>query len=116
MWAWGGGSAKRCRIPPAVGLLLGLAAAPSLAAPPAEPTLSRTAPASDDYGRGAWWLEVKERRRVILEAAGRNLADLRLWSNGSWLVDAEPAREVVAAQPGRPMLVCRLAADFSPGL
>src|SRR5205823_7032933 len=42
MWAWGGGSAKRCRIPPAVGLLLGLAAAAALAAPPAEPTLSRT--------------------------------------------------------------------------
>src|SRR5256885_8342795 len=42
MWWRGGGSAKRCRIPPAVGLLLGLAAAPALAAPPAEPTLSRT--------------------------------------------------------------------------
>src|SRR5437867_3667012 len=218
MWAWGGGSAKRCRIPPAVGLLLGLAAAPSLAAPPAEPTLSRTtvpargqqeailtvpafgryavtiaspqgtalqlvdriagpgqaqgttgktdgrldvfldrgeyqvvafapekgsgdaqlkvrgfternAPeppllvelkpvetALDDYEQRSWWLEVKERRRVVLEAAGRNLADLRLWSNGSWLVDAEPAREVVAAQPGRPMLVCRLTADLNPGL
>src|SRR5437773_11756116 len=72
--------------------------------------------ALDDYEQRSWWLEVKERRRVILEAAGRNLADLRLWSNGSWLVDAEPAREVVAAQPGRPMLVCRLAADLSPGL
>src|SRR5947199_1213684 len=218
MWAWGGGSAERCRIPPAVGLLLGLAAAPSLAAPPAEPTLSRpTVPARgrqdailtvpafgryavtvaspqgtalqlvdriagpgqaqgttgktdgrldvfldrgeyqvvafapetgsgdgqrkvrrfpdrsapeppllvelklvettlDDYEQRSWWLEVRERRRVILEAAGRNLADLRLWSNGSWLVDAEPAREVVAAQPGRPMLVCRLAADLNPGL
>src|SRR5216110_1929003 len=218
MWAWGGGSAKRCRIPPALGILLWLAAAPSLAAPPDEPTLNRTtvpargrqeailtvpafgryavtvaspqgtalqlvdriagpgqaqgttgktdgrldvfldrgeyqvvafapekgsgdaqlkvrgfternAPeppllvelkpvetALDDYEQRSWWLEVKERRRVILEAAGRNLADLRLWSNGSWLVDAEPAREVVAAQPGRPMLVCRLAADLNPGL
>src|SRR5206468_1983698 len=72
--------------------------------------------ALDDYEQRSWWLEVKERRRVILEAAGRNLADLRLWTNGSWLVDAEPAREVVAAQPGRPMLVCRLAADLNPGL
>ena len=42
MWAWGGGSAKRGRTPPAVGLLLALAAAPALAAPPAEPALSRT--------------------------------------------------------------------------
>src|SRR2546425_13125612 len=41
MWRMGGGSAKRGWTPPAVGLLLGLAAAPALAAPPAEPTLSR---------------------------------------------------------------------------
>src|SRR5438034_944357 len=72
--------------------------------------------ALDDYEQRSWWVEVKERRRLILEAAGRNLADLRLWTGGSWLVDAEPAREVVAAQPGRPMLVCRLAADLNPGL
>src|SRR5947207_2471459 len=42
MWRRCGGSAKRGRTPPAVGLFLSLAAAPSLAAPPAEPTLSRT--------------------------------------------------------------------------
>src|SRR5205814_5672164 len=35
---------------------------------------------------------------------------------GRWVVDAEPASEVVAAQPGRPMLVCRLTADLNPGL
>src|SRR5438046_1948351 len=42
MWRMGGGSGKRGRIPPAVGLLLALAAVPALAAPPAEPALSRT--------------------------------------------------------------------------
>src|SRR5204862_537845 len=84
--------------------------------PPLLVELKPVETALDDYEQRSWWLEVKERRRVILEAAGRNLADLRLWSNGSWLVDAEPAREVVAAQPGRPMLVCRLAADLNPGL
>src|SRR5439155_174615 len=86
---------------------------------PGRPLLVERKPvgtALDDYEQRSWWLEVKERRRVILEAAGRNLAELRLWTNGSWLVDAEPAREVVAAQPGRPMLVCRLAADLNPGL
>src|SRR5213596_2002250 len=84
--------------------------------PPLLVELKAVETALDDYEQRSWWLEVKERRRVILEAAGRNLADLRLWTNGSWLVDAEPAREVVAAQPGRPMLVCRLAADLNPGL
>ena len=218
MWRMGGGSAKRGWTPPAAGLLLGLAAAPALAALLAEPTLSRTtvpargrqeviltvpafgryavtvastqgtalqlvdriagpgqaqgttgksdgrldvfldrgeyqvvayAPEKgsgdaqlkvrgftegnapeppllvelkpvetglDDYEQRSWWVEVKERRRVILEAAGRNLADLRLWTGGSWLVDAEPVREAVAAQPGRRMLVCRLAAELNPGL
>src|SRR5262249_37000765 len=70
----------------------------------------------DDYEQRSWWLEVKERRRVVLEAAGRNLADLRLWTGGSWLVDAEPVREVVAADASRPMLVCRLAAELNRGL
>src|SRR5438093_1181130 len=84
--------------------------------PPLLVELKPVETALDDYEQRSWWLEVKERRRVILEAAGRNLADLRLWTNGSWLVDAEPAREVVAAQPGRPMLVSRLAADLNPGL
>src|SRR5438552_16897111 len=184
MWRRCGGSAKRGRTPLAVGLLLGLAAAPALAAPPAEPHRSRTtgprrgrqeailtvpafgryavtvanpqgtalqlvdriagpgqaqgttgksdgrldvfldrgeyqvvayapekgsgdaqlkvrgfteghapeplllvelkpvATALDDYEQRSWWLEVKERRRGSLEAAGRNRADLRLWSNG----------------------------------
>src|SRR5437667_5757630 len=84
--------------------------------PPLLVELKAAETALDDYEQRSWWLEVKERRRVILEAAGRNLDDLRLWTNGSWLVDAEPAREVVAAQPGRPMLVCRLTADLNPGL
>src|SRR5437870_982425 len=84
--------------------------------PPLLVELKPVETALDDYEQRSWWVEVKERRRLILEAAGRNLADLRLWTNGSWLVDAEPAREVVAAQPGRPMLVCRLAADLNPGL
>src|SRR5204863_9009003 len=83
--------------------------------PPLLVELKPVETALDDYEQRSWWLEVKERRRVILEAAGRNLADLRLWTNGSWLVDAEPAREVVAAQPGRPRLVCRLARDLNPG-
>src|SRR5947199_48711 len=42
MWRRGWGSTKRRRTLPAAGLLLALAAAPALAAPPAEPTLSRT--------------------------------------------------------------------------
>jgi hypothetical protein len=70
----------------------------------------------DDLEQRSYWLDVKQRRRVTLEAAGRSLADLRLWTNGDWLVDAEPSREVVSPKPAGRSLVCRLVADLDPGL
>lgn len=68
-----------------------------------------------DLEQHSWWLEVSERREVRAEAAGRHLADLRLWRDGSWLEGVEP--ECVAVQPvtGRPLLRCRLAAILEPG-
>ena len=63
-----------------------------------------------------YWLEVPERRRVSLEAAGRSLADLRLWKDGQWLVDAAPATEVLRPTQGRPLLACRLTTMLEPGL
>src|SRR5262245_40888389 len=86
---------------------------------PAPPLLVELKPVEstlDDLEQRSYWLDVKERRRVTLEAAGRSLADLRLWTNGDWLVDAEPSREVVSPKPGRAIAVCRLVADLDPGL
>jgi hypothetical protein len=72
--------------------------------------------ALDDLTQLSYWIDVTERRTVILEAAGRNLADLRLWESGTWLVDAVPGREVVQPKVGKPLQVCRLAVDLNPGL
>lgn len=69
-----------------------------------------------DFEQLSWWLEIPQRRRVIFEAAGRNLADLRLWQNGSWLVDAAPTMSVIEPQSGRPLQLCQLTADLAPGL
>ena len=69
-----------------------------------------------DLEQLSWWLEIPKRRRVVFEAAGRNLADLRLWQNGSWLVDAAPATSVIEPQTGRPLQLCQLTADLAPGL
>jgi hypothetical protein len=68
-----------------------------------------------DLEQHSWWLEVSERREVRAEAAGKHLADLRLWRDGSWLEGVEP--ECVTVQPvtGRPLLRCRLAAVLEPG-
>jgi hypothetical protein len=69
----------------------------------------------DDFEQQSYWVEVKERRPVLFEAAGRNLTDLRLWNNGDWLLDAAPHTEVVSPEPGHPLLICRLAATLDPG-
>jgi hypothetical protein len=70
----------------------------------------------DDFEQRSFWLVVKERRRIALEAAGRNLADLRLWRDGQWLVDAAPEIERIQPKVGRPLLACRLSTDLEPGL
>jgi len=69
-----------------------------------------------DFEQRSYWLQVDAARWVHLEAAGRNLRDLRLWRDGSWLADAAPDSEVVEPLPGRPLLACRLAARLEPGL
>lgn len=69
-----------------------------------------------DFEQLSWWIEIGERRRVTFEAAGRHLADLRLWQNGSWLVDAAPQVSVIEPRSGRPLRLCQLTADLTPGL
>ncbi len=69
-----------------------------------------------DFEKRSWWIAVDKRRKVAVEAAGRSIADLRLWKDGSWLVAAEPESEVTTPRPGRPLRVMRLSADLEPGL
>jgi hypothetical protein len=69
-----------------------------------------------DLTQRSWWLDVTSRRPVAIEAAGRYLADLRLWKDGNWLADAEPTSARVEPEPGRPLAVRRLAVTLEPGL
>ena len=69
-----------------------------------------------DLEQRSWWLQIDTARRVILEAAGRNLADLRLFREGGWLVDAAPVRETIEPESGRPLRACRIVARLEPGL
>ncbi len=70
----------------------------------------------DDLEQSSYWLQIGERRGVRLEAAGRNLADLRLWRDGSWLEGVEPACQQIQPVVGQPLWRCRLAAILEPGL
>src|SRR5437867_3618327 len=105
MWRRCGGSANRCRIPPALGILLWLAAAPSLAAPPAEPTLSRTTvPAR---GRQEAILTVPAFGRYAVTVASPQGTALQL-------VDRIAGPGQAQGTPGK--TDGRLAAELNPGL
>lgn len=69
-----------------------------------------------DFEQRSYWLEIKTKRTVALEAAGRHLADLRLWRDGTWLVDAVPQIVQSQARPEQPLSVARLTAELPPGL
>jgi len=69
-----------------------------------------------DLEQRSYWIDVPKVRTVAIEAAGRNLADLRLWKDGTWLVDAAPALTVGTARPEQPLAVARLVATLNPGL
>jgi hypothetical protein len=69
-----------------------------------------------DFQQRSYWLDVHKKTTLMLEAAGRNLADLRLWRDGSWLVDASPESADVQPRSGRPLTVMRLFASVEPGL
>ncbi len=69
-----------------------------------------------DFEQRSYWLEITNKRVVALEAAGRYLADLRLWRDGTWLVDAVPRIVQSQARPEQPLTVARLTAELEPGL
>ena len=70
----------------------------------------------NDFEQLSYWLDIEQTQNVILEAAGRNLVDLRLWKDGNWLVDAHPFTQVIAPKEGQPLLSCRLNLSLDPGL
>ncbi|HVT57481.1 MAG TPA: hypothetical protein VHR45_03700 [Thermoanaerobaculia bacterium] len=70
----------------------------------------------DDLEQLSFWLQLAERREVRFEAAGRFLADLRLWRDGSWLEDAPPLCNTIQPVVGHPLLRCEIAAVLPAGL
>jgi hypothetical protein len=70
----------------------------------------------NDFEQRSFWLHLKERRWVHIEAAGRALRDLRFWQDGSWLIDGEPSIEVLNPEVGKPLVACRLSIELDAGL
>ncbi|MCP4113692.1 MAG: hypothetical protein GY749_50560 [Desulfobacteraceae bacterium] len=70
----------------------------------------------DDFQQRSYWLDVKKRGKFSIEAAGRNLTDLRLWKEGTWLADITPSETKLEPRVGQPLATYRLMADLNPGL
>lgn len=70
----------------------------------------------DDFEQRSYWLEIKEKRTVAIEAAGRHLADLRLWRDGTWLVNVAPQLVLSQARVDHPLQIARFTAELEPGL
>lgn len=68
-----------------------------------------------DYEQRSYWVEIPTTRWVTFEAAGRHLADLRLWKDGAWLVDAAPHVDTINPKVGQPLTHTVLTAQLNPG-
>ncbi|HQN38228.1 MAG TPA: hypothetical protein PLQ31_01680 [Thermoanaerobaculia bacterium] len=82
------------------------------------PHLTATAQLSTELGdheQRSWWVEAVAGEPLLAEAAGRHLADLRLWQGGDWLLPALPVCEPIEPVAGRPLTRCRLQAELPPG-
>jgi hypothetical protein len=69
-----------------------------------------------DLQVASWWVDVPSGGAVSIEAAGRYLADLRLWRDGVWLVDHALSCRTIEPVPGAPWQDCTLAAQVEPGV
>lgn len=87
-------------------------AAPPAALPPPGVPLAATL---HDGEQRAFWLAVPASGEVRIEAAGRSLADLRLWRDGRELAPLDPAAMRTEPTSGHPLTDLRLEGRVEPG-
>jgi len=70
----------------------------------------------EDLQQCSFWIYLKRRQILRLEAIGRNLKDCRLWHDGNWLVDITPSLYTYETMNGQPMTYAEFHHDMNPGL
>jgi hypothetical protein len=70
----------------------------------------------EDLQQRSFWLHLKKRRILRLEAIGRNLKECRLWRDGVWLEDIKPRFSTYAPVNGQPMGYAEFYHDLNPGV
>ncbi|MBF0588400.1 MAG: hypothetical protein HQL53_04670 [Magnetococcales bacterium] len=69
-----------------------------------------------DLQQRSYWIMLAKRQPVIIEAAGRALADLRLWERGRWLVESKVISSLITPKRGQPLQRRQLSVTLDPGL
>lgn len=69
-----------------------------------------------DLEQRTFWVQVDDARDLAVEMAGRSLADVRVWRDGGWLVDAATQCAEVTPARGQPLTDCKLATRLEAGL
>ncbi len=73
-----------------------------------------TSAALSDLQQRSYWLATSPGGDIRIDAAGRALADLRLWQNGD-LMPLEPVRSTAEPVRGHPMTALSLSGKVAPG-
>src|SRR5262249_12818116 len=61
-----------------------------------------------DLAQRSYWILVEKSGTISVEAVGRALADLRVWRNGTDLIDIDPVTSTIEAVRGHPLLRARI--------
>lgn len=70
-----------------------------------------------DRTERGWWIDHTDAEQTLhFEALGRHVGDLRLWRDGTWLVEDRPSCTTVEPVAGQPLRQCTLSAKAEPGL
>lgn len=70
-----------------------------------------------DKTERSWWIDHESTSQPLhFEAIGRHVGDLRLWRDGTWLVDTRPACTTLEPVVGQPLQHCTLTTSPEPGL
>jgi hypothetical protein len=86
------------------------------AAPPAlMPSNTRADTTLADLQQRSYWFSVTDATPVRLEAAGRALADFRLWRDGRDLVATSPTTRIIEPSHGRPLRDILIQGSLPPG-
>ncbi len=86
------------------------------AAPPAAvPDQGRIDATLTEDRQRSFWIAVRQGETLRLEAAGRSLADFRLWRDGRDLVPLRPETTVIEPVPGHPLTDMVLTGAPPPG-